>query len=293
MAEPHEALKPAPNQLTIVRSDSPIIQTLRHEAMATMFAVMIAEPDAVYARQAAAAAFAELDLIEGRLSRFVESSDVSRINRLVAGQATLVGLDTFECLTTALDIERLTGGAFDVTYASTSPAGRPRLRLDAQRHTVEVLASGVRVDLGGIGKGFALDRMAAILAEWEIGRALLCASSSTMLALEPPPGEPGWSVVLGGEHDGRYIKLAHAALSASGRSVKGDHIVDPHTRKPATAWHRIWAGAPTAAVSDALSTAFMVMTEEAIVAHCQRHPELTACGLKTSQEAIRAWVGFR
>ena len=93
------------------------------EAMATMFQITVAEPDAVYARQAAAAALAELEDVENRLSRYVETSDIFRINRLAPGQVTMVDPDTFQCLRIALEVQAATGGAFDVAYAST--AGSP------------------------------------------------------------------------------------------------------------------------------------------------------------------------
>jgi len=252
-------------------------QTLTHEAMATAFRLAIVHPEPRYARQAAAAAFAELERIEGRLSRCVESSDVFRINRLGRGRSTVVQLDTFECLRIALEIERATGGAFDVAYGSAGPRPPgPRIELDPDRHTVGVLAEGVRIDLGGIGKGFALDRMAALLSDWEIDSALLCAGTSTLLALGPPPNEPGWPVSVGADRDPRRLRLVRRAVSGSGTAVKGSHIIDPRTGQPVTARFRAWAGAPTAATSDALSTAFMVMPEPAIREYCRTDPEVSA-----------------
>ena len=70
-------------------------QTFVHSAMSTTFTVRLIEADPVYARQAAAAAFEELDLLDGTLSRYVEESDVSRINGLAPGQSTVVALETF------------------------------------------------------------------------------------------------------------------------------------------------------------------------------------------------------
>ena len=96
----------------------------------------------------------------------VQSSDISRINGLDRGQETAVHLDTFDCLRTALEVQRETDGAFDVAYGSCGPwSARPRFELDEAGHTVRVLEDGVCLDLGGIGKGFALDRLAALLAD--------------------------------------------------------------------------------------------------------------------------------
>ncbi len=243
--------------------------------MATTFEVTVVHEDRRYARQAAEAAFAELDLVETRLSRFIEGSDVFRLSRLGAGQSTVVSLDTFRCLQLALDIQRQTSGAFDVTYASAPvPPETERIRLCEEDMTVRVLADGVRPDLGGIGKGLSLDRMAEVLAEWDIESALLCASTSTLLALGPPPGELGWPVRLEHDDDGPRTRLAHRALSGSGIAVRGHHIIEPRAGRPAMHYQRAWAAAPTATVADALSTAFMVMTEPEIQQYCRGRPEV-------------------
>jgi thiamine biosynthesis lipoprotein len=250
--------------------------------MAAMFQVTIAEPDPIYARQAAAAALAELEQIENRLSRFVETSDIFRINRLTAGQATTVHPETFECLRIALAVQTATGGAFDVAYASTAKsADGPPIELIEPGCVVRVLADGPQLDLGAIGKGFALDRMATLLAEWEIGAALLSASTSSVLALDPPPGEQGWAIHVGSDTAPQRFWLAHQAIGASGTAVRGAHIIDPRTGRPAEGKFRTWAMAPTAAEADALSTAFMVMADHEVDDYCRRHPGISAHLLHT------------
>jgi len=251
--------------------------TLACEAMATTFKVTVVHADPLYARQAAAAALADLDRIEGRLSRFVETSDISRINRLERGQETVVQLDTFECLAIALEVGRETGGAFDVAYGSVAPwSAGPRFELNAQTHSVRLLADGARLDLGGIGKGFALDRMAAILADWDLPAARLAASTSTILGIGSPLGEEGWPITFGPECDLRRARLRNRALSGSGTAVKGSHIIDPRTKRPVQGRFRAWAAAPAGALADALSTAFMVMTAAEIRGYSRRHAEVSA-----------------
>jgi FAD:protein FMN transferase len=290
--------------------------TLAHEALATEFKLTLVHADAVYARQAAAAMFAELDRIEGRLSRFVQSSDVFRINRLGRGQSTVVQPDTFDCLQIAMEVQRDTLGAFVVAYGSAEPRPQPekgrgpicrngpkgashkldlspfpaesRFEMNPADHTVRALADGVRLDLGGIGKGFALDRMAALLADWEIDRALLAASTSTLLALGSPPGESGWPVTFGPEHDLRRVQLVDRALSGSGTAVKGNHIMDPRIGCPVQNRLRAWAGAPTAALADALSTAFMVMTEAEMRDYCNRHRDVSAFLVDSPDAKVKA-----
>jgi len=267
-------------------------QTLTHQAMATVFRLSLVHPEPRYARQAAAEAFAELERIEGRLSRFVETSDVFRVNRLARGQSTWVHPDTLRCLAIALEIQRATGGAFDVAYASlASPPDRPRWELDEKDHAVRVLANGVRLDLGGIGKGFALDRMAALLADWEIETALLSASTSTVLALGPPLGEAGWLLHVGPDDAPHDLRLARRALSGSGTAVKGNHVLDPRSGRPAAGRFRAWAAAPTAAAADALSTAFLVMTEQEVRDFCRTRPGISAYLLSSPQAEMLARQG--
>jgi len=257
--------------------------------MAAEFRLTFIEPDPVYARQAAATAFAELGQIENRLSRYVETSDLFRINRLGRGQATVVHVDTFQCLRVALQVQVATDGAFDAAYGSCStaaPGCGPLIELIEAGCVVRVLADGVRLDLGGIGKGFALDRMAALLAEWDITAALLCASTSTVLALDAPPGEPGWAVHVGADQSPQRLLLANQAISSSGTTVRGDHIIAPHTGRPAEGAFRAWSIAPTAAEADALSTAFMVMGESEIREYCRRHPQVSAHFLSSPQAEL-------
>ncbi len=254
--------------------------------MATTFRVSVA--DTAYARQAVDAALAELEPLEDRLSRFVEHRDINRINRLKREQSTVVSLDVFDCLTIALRMYRETGGAFDSGYRSRSrrPVG-PGFTLDQTDRTVHVLADDLQLDLGGIGKGFALDRMAAVLREWDIRSALLAASTSTYLAMERPPGEAGWAVHFGPPTDRREEFLTNAALSSSGRAVLADHIVDPRTGRTVNDRLRCWVQASNGATADALSTALMVMSEAETRAFCRRHPKVTVYLLPTEQDPLR------
>src|SRR5688572_10848068 len=256
--------------------------TFRHEAMATYFQFAIAGQQQDYARQAAAAAFRELDRLENTLSRYIESSDISRANRLGRGETTSIEHDTLECLLIAADVSILTRRAFDPAYASVRPAGLapdiPPFTLDPDTHTLTSVAERLHLDLGAVGKGFALDRMADILREWEIGAACLNAGGSSVLALAEPPlaTEAGWTIGLGEGRGYRTIPLRAASLSGSGTAVKGAHLIDPRTGQPASRTARVWALAPGAAQADALSTAFFVMTEADIATLCVAYPQLGA-----------------
>lgn len=250
-------------------------------AMGTTFQVFIAGEPPTYAEQAAQAALADLERLEEDLSRFVPTGDVARLSAAAPGEKVRVGLDAFECLRIAERVRRETGGAFDVTAGSGCGAdGAQAMLLDESDHSVALARGGVGVDLGGIGKGYALDRMAEILRDWTIASALLDAGGSTVLALEPPADEDGWPVALGGAGTaagavGRVL-LAGRALAGSAASPSHPHIFDPRTGRPALGKRGAWALAPSAAEADALSTAFFVMPADEVRRYCDAHANVSA-----------------
>jgi FAD:protein FMN transferase len=252
----------------------------RHEAMATHFEIIIAGHSEAYARQAAAAAFLELDRLEGELSRFVESSDIARANRLAFGGTLVIGDDTLECLLLAAGVAEATQRAFDPAYGSERrpelPDGAPAFTLDPDAHVLTSQAARLHLDLGAVGKGYALDRLAEVLADWKVGSVCLNSGGSTALALDNPPSEAGWPVGLGEGDARREILLTRAALSGSGLAVKGSHLIDPRIRGPAARTLRAWASSPGAAVADALSTAFFVMSDAEVAAFCATHAGIGA-----------------
>jgi thiamine biosynthesis lipoprotein len=238
------------------------IHVTSHYAMATQFQVRIAGGDKTYAAQAARAALALADDLESRLSRFRANSEIAQIAELAAGKRLRLSEPVFACLSLARRLETATLGAFSVTAAAlqTQPA-HPRWSLRDKDYSIRCDSGRLEFDLGAIGKGFALDRMAEVLREWECPAFLLVAGGSSILAGEAPPGTAGWSCGLGDDASSRRFWLSQASLSGSGLAVKGRHILDPRTGGPAVRTNRVWALADTAAESDALSTAGMILLE--------------------------------
>lgn len=275
----------------------------RYEAMATYFEFVVAHPDRRHAQAAADAAHGDIQRIEAELSRFRRDSDPARVRLLGAGESTQIGLATFDCLSLALDVHAATRGAFDVTLAplyevwrAQAPAaagvqgpgeapgdsvqaarartGMHQFELDEGSLTIRSRVDGLCLDFGGIGKGYALDQAACLFREWEVTAALLNAGDSTVLALDPPPDARNWLVGAGGASS-EAVPLANRALSGSGFEVQGSHIIDPRSGRPVEIGRgrdQIWAAAPSAALADALSTAFIVMHEDEIDALCRAHP---------------------
>lgn len=273
------------------------VRRFSHEAMATIFEVHAVHADERYAAQAAQAAFDLLDGLERELSRFRSNSDITRVNDLAAHESTQVSPSTMECLVIARHMFDLTDGAFDISIGT----GLPSLELDASTCRVHATQTGVRLDLGGVGKGYAVDRMADLLDEWGIRIALVHGGFSSVLALEPPADLEGWPITL--SDPVRLSRVMHrlsvrqTALSASG-CRKGDHIHDPRSGDPVEDRLAAWAVVPrpreaqpangdgpriaAAAVADALTTAFMLMSYDEIRTLCQHSPGLEAWVLPRS-----------
>ena len=267
------------------------LRRFSHEAMATVFEVFAVHPDARYAAQAAQATFALVDRLEGELSRFASNSDIARINHLAVGESVRVGRSAIECLIIARHLFDLTGGAFDISIGT----GLPSLDVDADNCVVHSTKDGVRVDLGGIGKGYAVDLMAELLEEWGLERALIHGGFSSVLALDASPEREGWPLTLSDPAAPARVlarlSVRQTAVAASGIR-KADHIVDPRTGTPVRGRLAAWvtlarparSGAPAedgpriaaGAVADALTTAFMLLSPEEIAAVCENSDGLEA-----------------
>ncbi len=240
----------------------PEIHLFNHAAMATHFEVRIADQEKTYAAQAAQASFDLLDRLESRLSRFRSSSDIAQLAHVAPGAKLRISEPAFACLDIAKQMEQVTGNAFCATPAAlqTQPS-LPQWNLLPSEHAIECVSGRLDFDLGAIGKGFALDRVGDLLSDWDCPSFLLVAGGSSIFAGDPPPDHPGWSCGLGEDHSPHRIYLSHASWSGSGLAVKGSHILDPRTGRPALRQKRTWVLADTAAESDALSTACMVLSE--------------------------------
>lgn len=262
-----------------------------HAAMATHFQVRIASDDKAYAGQAAQAAFDLADSLESCLSRFRSDSDIARIKDLAPGETMRLSEPAFACLQIAKIMDEATRSAFCPTPAALkTQLSLPLWNLLQDEHAILCVSGRLEFDLGAIGKGFALDRMAALLQEWDCLSFLLVAGGSSILAGDQPVGQLGWSCGLGEDDSSHRLLLTHASLSGSGLAVKGNHILDPRTGRPAPRQNRAWVLANTAAESDALSTACMVLSEPEIEEVLAQNPSWLA--FLQSGNSVRS-IGIR
>jgi thiamine biosynthesis lipoprotein len=276
--------------------------------------------------QATEAAIEALDLVEEleeQMSVFRASSQLSRINREAADSPVPVEPRLFEVLRLAQRIHAETAGAYDITstplwraWGFTRREGRvptPEqlaearrcvggqfVELDPQARTVRFLRPGVELNLGSIGKGYALDRAAERLLAAGVGDFLLHGGQSSVLARgsrQEGEANGGWTV---GIHDplrrGRRIgqlRLRDRSLGTSGSANQSfrhqgrryAHILDPRTGWPAEG---VWSAtvlAPTAAEADALSTAFFVLGDDEAFRYCLARPDLAAVLVCSSSES--------
>ncbi|MHC4216965.1 MAG: FAD:protein FMN transferase [Planctomycetota bacterium] len=228
---------------------------LATQAMGTRFEIVLDGDDPRRLRPIGETALAEIEDWHDRLSRFDPGSFVSHINARAARAAVPLDDDLFELLAECVETHGLSGGAFDVTV------GTGALVLDEQARTVRFARAGTAIDLGGVGKGHALDRAAAILREHGVRCALLHGGTSTAVAIGAPPDEMAWGIALRCEAGPVVVRLRDAALSVSGDHASDTirHVVDPRDAAPARAARRAAVVGPSALETDIWSTALLVL----------------------------------
>lgn len=239
------------------------------DAMGSTFGVTLYGEDQDEMEAASNAAFEEVRRIDKLLSNYRPNSAISEINQYAAQRPVQVTPEVFNLLSACLKYSRESEGAFDVTvgplmkvwgfYKGTgrlpekeevaralTKVGYKNLLLDPEHNTVRFARAGVEIDPGGIGKGYAVDRMVAVLKEHGIRTALVSAAGSSIYALGAPPSESrGWELDIRDPHDETktvaQMYLKDLSMSTSGNYEKFfeaegklySHIMDPRTGYPA------------------------------------------------------------
>ena len=242
-------------------------------------------------------AFDEVDRIDRLMSHYKAESPLSRINREAGQHPVAVEPELFDFIVEAMRYQRDSDGAFDITVgplmkawgffrgeghlpsddelgAARRHVGAAHVTLNLESKTIAFDAAGVELDLGGIAKGYAVDRVAGLLRQRHVAAALISSGGSTIYGLGAPPGADAWDVKLQDPIDSRKtafaIKLKDRALSVAGSSEKAfeaggvrySHIMDPRTGRPAPGVLSVAVLASSGTAGDALDDAFFVLGPE-------------------------------
>ena len=303
---------------------SPSLQRLESSAaiMGSEFRIACYAPDRKTAAGAIIAAFDEVRRVDAFLSHFRPESELSRINEEAARGEVAISQEMADLLAGCLRYATASQGAFDITVGALVSAwgfykgsgrmpsawalwrarrnsGYRHLKLDPVRRTVRFLRSGMLLDPGGIGKGYAVDRAVEALREFGIERALVSSGTSSIYAMgEPPNGAGGWALDLRGP-DGSgsavaTVKLRNEALSTSGSYekffVEGgrrySHILDPRTGRPASGVAGVSVIAPRTIDTEAWATALFVNG----AAWARDHPVAATRVFLCSEEETCGWL---
>ena len=266
-------------------------------SMACVYAIDAYGPDAAALPRIVEEAFDEVDRIDRLMSHYKADSPLSRINREAAQHPVEVDAELFDFIAESLRYDRESGGAFDITVgplmkawgffggegrmpsaeevaAARRHVGGTHLVLDPAAKTIAFDDPGVELDLGGIAKGYAVDRAVTLLKARQIAAALVSAGGSTIYGLGAPPGRTGWDVTIQDPIDsrktGHTVTLKDRALSVAGGSEKSfdsggvrySHIMDPHSGRPVQGILTVAVLAATGTAGDALDDALFVMGPE-------------------------------
>lgn len=280
-------------------------------SMGSLYTIELYGADASELQRVAERALDEVDRLDRMMSHYRRDSTLSRVNREAASAPVAVEPELFEVIAESLRYSRDSGGAFDITVGPLMKAwglfrddgrvpaeeelARARGRVDyrhvianAADRTIRFTRPGVELDLGGIGKGYAVDRVVAILKDHDIPAALVSAGGSTIYALGAPPDRDGWPLHVQDPLDaGRTAITLHVrdrALSISGSSetfferagVRYSHVMDPRSGQPVRHVLGVAVLAPTGVAGDALDNALFVAGVREGPALLQRYPDTEA-----------------
>lgn len=249
-----------------------------HRAMATEFRLRIVHESETQARSAAKSAFRIIDEMEAHLSRFRHGSDISCINAAPPDIPVKVSPDAWECLLIASHAWQITAGYSDAALGAlvdwyrshpdtpapdskVNGAGMRNIALLPEYRAVVRTHPEAFLDLGSIGKGYALDRVAEHLAEfWSIETFQLESGTSSCILGSRLKDSNLWPVEVPIAHDRtETVHLTHGALGASAAEIKLRHIINPKDGIPIPPRQGAWVFARSAALADAFSTAFSIM----------------------------------
>lgn len=272
-------------------------------------------PDAQTAERACAAAFERFAVLDTIMSDYRADSELMRLCAKSGGAPVRVSTDLFRVLERAQQVAQRSRGAFDVTCGplvalwrrarkthvlpttdeiaqARELVGWQKMQLDARNRAVRLLVPGMKLDLGGIGKGYADDCAQQVLKQQGVTRALVEAGGDIVVS-DPPPGGPGWKIQVPNAVVSPLMTFANAAVSTSGDTEqfveiggkRYSHIVDPRTGQAMTSRIQVTIVARDGITSDSLSKVASLLEPEASAAIMKMYPGITAYIRKIPAEA--------
>jgi thiamine biosynthesis lipoprotein len=265
--------------------------------MGTEFQIIVYAGDEAVANRAKKEAFERIATLDGIMSDYRPTSELMRLCQKAGGAPVPVGEDLFYVLSRAQEVSRRSDGAFDVTVGpvvklwrkarrtqrlpdaqdlarARELVGYDKVKIDDQKHTVQLLKAGMLLDLGGIAKGYAADAALAVLKKHGITRALVAAGGDIAVS-GPPPDAQGWTVGIAPlenpeKKPNKFLLLKDAAVSTSGdaeQHVEIDgkrysHIVDPRTGLGLVGRMSVTVVAPNGTTADSLTKVVAVLGPE-------------------------------
>jgi thiamine biosynthesis lipoprotein len=293
------------------------------EAMGTTFSVVLYGHDRAALETSARAALDEAHRLDALLSNYRPDSEWSAVNRAAASGPATASAELFALLSACLEYSRLSEGAFDITVgplvevwgfhkgegtlprrsdvaSALSRVGYRLVSLDPTRRTVRFGRPGMALDPGGIGKGYAVDRMIDLLKQRGIASALVSAGGSSIYGLGTPAGEAGgWRVTVRDPDNARpaaEVWLENMSISTSGGYEKffhaGDrtypHIIDPRTGYPAAGVSTVSVVAPRAIDSEAWTKPYFINGRDWTARHLPDRARVFMCD--DTRERRCAWI---
>jgi thiamine biosynthesis lipoprotein len=294
------------------------------EAMGSTYTIDLYGTDRIRMEDAADTAFDEARRIDQMLSNYKPDSELSQVNRRAAEGPVKVSQEFFDLLARCMEYSRQSEGAFDITVgplmrvwgfykgsghlphraevrAALTKVGAGHVRLDPAARTVQFDRSGVELDPGGIGKGYAVDRMVEVLRKKGVTIALVAGSGSSIYGMGAPPSESrGWRVEIKNPWDtsktSAEVFLKDMSMSTSGSYEKFfraegktyAHIMDPRTGFPAQGSVSVSVIAPKTLDSEAWAKPYFVNGRSWAVKHKPKDFRVFFCEDRTDQPC--AWL---
>ncbi len=315
---PVRADRPAGNEPELLRLESSV------DAMGSTYTMALYGSDQARLRVAAEEAAEEVRRLDQMLSNYIPTSDLSVINRDAGKGPVRVTPELFDLLTQCMKYSRASEGAFDVTvgplmkvwgfykgsgrlphraevFGALSRVGYRKVKLDPENHTIQFARNDMNIDLGGIGKGYAVDRMVEIIRKNGINIGLVSAAGSSIYAIGAPPKEPrGWKISIKNPRKPSTtiedVYLKDESMSTSGNYEKffyaegrmWSHIMDPRTGYPAEGMLSVSVITPKTIDSEAWTKPYYINGRQWAVNHKPEGFRVFVC--EDKKETSCAWL---